>query len=316
MTDFLDEKAERIRLQAFAPTTQKTRKSQWNRFGRFCADFNLQPMPVTPQNVCRFLVYIGDELTYTTLNNYVSALNTLGRFDDGLFDLRQDFGVKLLLRGFRRLKGDRKKQKDPLLPSDLRLIYKEVNFKDPVHLVVWLIILLAFRTLLRKSHFVCSGMDDQEHLLRVSDVAFDLWGCKLTIHSSKTIQFNERSFDIPVSFSKEPLCAASLLRSYLDSKPRLDTDFLFTLPGSLSPKPVPYSLAMDLLKSWCAAAGLDKEVGFHSLRRGAASYMHSLNLDLISIQKAGAWQSLCVLHYLTVDITQKRKVECQVSSSL
>ena len=307
MTDFLDDKADRVKLQAFAPTTLKTRRSQWNRYELFCKTFDLQSLPVTPQNVCRFLVYIGDDLTYATLNNYVSALNALGRFHAGDFDLRKDYGVTMLLRGFRRLKGDLNRQKDPLLPSDLRLIFKQLNLEDPLHLVVWLIVLLAFRSLLRKSHFVCSGQDDQEHLLRLKDVNFEPWGCRITIGSSKTIQFCQRKFDIPINFSKEPLCAASLLRTYLDRQYKLDSELLFTLPGSH--KPVPYSLTLDLLKSWCSAAGIFKDVGFHSLRRGSASFMHSLNIELVSIQKAGDWQSLCVLKYLTVDFSQKRKVE-------
>ena len=255
----MDTKAERIRLQAFAPTTQKTRRSQWNRYGKFCADFNLQALPVTPQNVCRFLVFVGDDLTYATLNNYVSALNTLGKFDDGHFDLRRDFGVKLLLLGFRRLKGDSNKPKDPLLPSDLRFIHQQVNLADPLHLVVWLIMLLAFRSPLRKSHFVCASQEDREHLLKVHDVSFEPWGCKLTIHSSKTIQFNQRSFEIPISFSKDPLCGASLLRTYLKDSSRAASDFLFILPGSSPPKPVPYSLALDLLKTWCTASRVVKD---------------------------------------------------------
>ena len=302
-----------IKLQAFAPSTLRTRRSQWKRYYNFCDNFALPALPVTPQTVCRFLVYVVDSLTYSSINNYVSALNSLGKFNDNEFDLRLDYGVTLLLRGFKRLKGDISSPKDPLSPKDLRSIFTCVDFSDLNQSTVWLIVLLAFRSLLRKSHFVCSSPDDQEHLLHVGDVSFEPWGCKLNISSSKTIQFGQRSFDIPISFCKPPLCAASLLKDLLDKHPRSSSDLLFTLRDG---KPVPYSLALKFLKSWCIKAGIVKDIGFHSLRRGSASFMHSLHIELVSIQKAGDWQSLCVLDYLTVDFDQKRQVESLVSSSL
>ena len=305
-----------IKLQAFAPTTLKTRRSQWNRYHAFCKDFSLQAIPVTPQTVCRFLVSVGDNLSYTTINNYVSALNSLGKHFDGSFDLRLDYGVSLLLRGFKRLKGDETHKKDPLLPSDLRALAAVVNLDDTSEFTVWLIVLLAFRTLLRKSHFVSAGVDEQEHLLRLQDISEEPWGYKLTIRSSKTIQFSQWVLEIPVSYSRPPLCAASVLKQYLSRFPRHDSEFLFTLNQSNIPRQVPYSRALSLLKTWCLRRGIHKNIGFHSLRRGAASYMHSLDIELISIQKAGDWQSLCVLSYLTVDFDQKRKVETLVSSSL
>ena len=301
---------------SFSPNKYIARRSQWNRYYTFCEKFSLPALPVTAHTVCRFLVFVGDELSYTSLNNYVSALNSLGKFYDGTFDLRKDYGVVLLLRGFKRVKGDITSPKDPLTPSDLKLIFREVNLLNPLHLTVWLIVLLAFRTLLRKSHFLSTSTDDQEHLLHTKDITFEDWGCKVNITSSKTIQFGQRSFNIPVSFAQEPLCAVSLLKTYLEKFPKRDSDWLFTMPNSSNTKPFSYKLALDLLKSWAVSAKIDKDIGFHSLRRGAASFMHSLKIELVSIQKAGDWRSLCVLDYLTVDFEQKRKIESLVSSSL
>ena len=194
-----------VKLYAFAPNTIKTRRSQWKRYQDFCDRLGLQALPITPQTACRFLVDISDSVSFLTINNYVSALNVLGRFHVGDFDLRQDYGVVLLLRGLRRLKGDSSSPKDPLMPSDLRDIYKYVDMSDTTQSTVWLIILLAYRTLLRKSHFVSSSSDDHDHLLRVRDVSFETWGCKLTVISSKTIQFSQRVFEIPVYWSSPPL---------------------------------------------------------------------------------------------------------------
>ena len=305
-----------IKLQAFAPNTLKTRRSQWRQYYKFCQEYLLQPLPVTPQTVCRFLVSVGDHLSFSTINNYVSALNSLGKFDNSDFDLRSDYGILLLLRGFKRIKGDTATPKDPLSPTDLKAMRVYVDMSDAQQALIWLIVLLAFRTLLRKSHFVATSEEDHEHLLRVGDVSFHPWGCKVTVNSSKTIQFHERSFEIPVYYAKTPLCAASLLRRLISSSTKSESNFLFTSPRKGKEAPVCYSLALSWLKTWAAQAGISKNIGFHSLRRGAASNMNSLDIPLISIQKAGDWQSLCVLDYLSVDFDQKQKVERLVSSSL
>ena len=216
------------------------------------------------------------------------------------------------------MKGDASCPKDPLSPEDLRRIHAVVDFSDSKQKLLWIIILLAFRSLLRKSHFVATSENDREHLLRIRDISLHDWGCKITVQSSNTIQFGECSFDIPVHFCAKPLCVASLLRDLLADHVRIDSDFLFAWPlrPGAPPPPFHYNQALDQLKSWVSAAGISKDVGFHSLRRGAASYMHSLDIELVSIQQAGDWSSLCVLKYLTVDFAQKRKVESLVASSL
>ena len=101
------------------------------------------------------------------------------------------------------------------------------------------------------------------------------------------------------------------------SSPKAPSEFLFTLKRKGLPIPVSYGLALDWLKLWCKKANIDKDVGLHSLRRGAATHMHNLGIDLISIQRAGDWASLCVLKYLyTFDFANKLEVEKRVSSSL
>ena len=85
--------------------------------------------------------------------------------------------MPLLLRGFKRLKGDAPRPKDPLLPADLKGMYSFVDLSDHTKLVLWLIILLAFWAL-------CSSSKDQEHLLRVADISFKPWSCVITVNKN------------------------------------------------------------------------------------------------------------------------------------
>ena len=75
-----------IKPYAYAQNTLKTRRSQLKRYQDFCDRLSLPALPVTPQTACRFLVDIGESLTFSTLNNCVSALNALGKFYDSTFD--------------------------------------------------------------------------------------------------------------------------------------------------------------------------------------------------------------------------------------
>lgn len=102
----LDEKVSAVCMEAFAPSTMKTKAAQWRVYEQFCELYDLQPLPIEVENVCRFLVYKSDTVCYTTFNNYVSALNILSKTDKGSCDLRDDFAVSLTLQGLRRILGD------------------------------------------------------------------------------------------------------------------------------------------------------------------------------------------------------------------
>ena len=303
-----------VKLQAFAPSTRRTRQAQWNQYYKFCEYVSIEPFPIIPKNVCRFLVYVSDKVCYTRINNYVSALNALSRLRSDFSDLRQDYGITLVLKGLRRIKGDACEPMDPLLPEDLHKMEAFVDKTSLEQQVIWIIVVTAFRTLLRKSHFVLDR--DYTHLLKVRDVTFHTWGCTINVFSSKTIQFKERDYKIPICYSPGKLCAATLIKDYLRDYPHEETDFLFSIPYKTEMKPIQYSRALKFLQLWAVSASIPKKVGFHSLRRGSATYMHKLQIPLTSIQSAGDWQSLCVLKYLTTDFTDKLNIEKLVSSSL
>ena len=207
ITAELDRKVEVVKSEAFAISTRKTQSAQWKRYETFCNTFRMDPAPIMPPKVCRFLVHLGESLKFSTINIYVSALNAMAKLSTDYQDLRQDYGVTLVLRCLRRLLGDARAPMDPILPEDLSRIFQVVDLSDEFELSVWLAVCIAFRTLLRKSHFFVA-QDDEALLLCLKDVTFEDWGFLIRISSSKTIQFSQRHFDIPVSSCGGILCAA------------------------------------------------------------------------------------------------------------
>lgn len=298
-------------MEAFASSTQKTRASQWRNYELFCASYNLEPLPVFPENVCRFLVLKSRTVCYTTLTNYVSAINLLVKMDGEKLDLRDDFKVSLTLRGLRRILGDSTNPKDPLLSRDLMAIRELVNFDDFQEHGTWIGVLFAFRSLLRKCHFF-PETDDRWTLLSRGEIFWHDWGLSIKIRRSKTIQFSQRHYESLISYCDGPLCIVTALKNFWSKYPTPPVEpIICDQKGQC----VPYRIAIELLQKWGKVVCPNKNMGLHSLRRGMATEMKNAGVDLLDIQHTGDWQSLCVLRYLSSSLERRLYIDKRVSST-
>ena len=265
--------------------------------------------------MCRFLVHLSTDLQYSTINNYLSGLILLHKVYGLPCEFRCDIRVQFTLRGIRRELGDQTKRKDPLLPPDLKKIQECVDFGNQTDFAVWACIVLGFRTLLRKSNLLPG--EHSIHCVKRGDVKFYKWGMTLLIRSSKTIQHKERALEIPVVRTpKSILCAVSLLEHHFMTAPGTSSDYLFLVPTRKGYQPLNYSTALGRLKKWSHIACPDKDIAFHSLRRGSATYMSSIGISLENIKSAGDWASLAVLVYLAAPLTHSINIDKLVANSL
>lgn len=317
ITGSLREGVKELRKYAWASSTSKTRDSQWKKYSVFCEKVKLPPVPITCDNVCVFLLHLALQgLSYTTINNEVSALVMFSKLYNCPVDIRGDFGVSLTLKALRRLLGDQTLSKDELFPSDLCKIYDQVDRSDVTEWLTWVGIVFLYRTLLRKGH-IFSG-EFNNNLLKRSNVQFTQYGFMVSVFSSKTIQYRQRCVRIPVCTGGGVLCAPTLLKSYMDEYPSFSEAPLLSYIRGGKVIPVQYSSALALLKKWAEKAGLEKNVGLHSLRRGAATLMSIAGSSLEDIKDRGDWRSLAVLSYLSYPIERKvsidKKIACVLDS--
>lgn len=213
------------------------------------------------------------------------------------------------LRGARRLLGDTVFASDPLSPEQLTLIYKTLDHTSNGDLLFWTATVLAYRCLLRKSHYTNSN-----HMLQVEDVEFTLYGIIVNMKSSKTIQFRERVNVIPVVASPNSLlCPVRWLKVYM-RRFNLTSGPLFVNPYNTS-KPYSYRSYSSRLKMCLKGAGIEGNFTCHSLRRGCASYLSRLGLPLHDIKNYGDWKSLSVLFYLSGDYTTRLYKDVSVAKS-
>lgn len=157
------------------------------------------------------------------------------------------------------------------------------------------------------------SQDLDAHLLSRKDVLYENWGFVAKVPTSKTNQFRQRIFESQVTYSNSELCIASQLKLYWSKFGGVDS---WPVVSTKDGRPISYNVALKTLKKWCGKARITKDVGFHSLRRGAASYMYSLGLSIHDIKVEGDWQSLAVLLYLSTSMDRRIEIDRSISMAL
>lgn len=150
-------------------------------------------------------------------------------------------------------------------------------------------------------------------MLKRLSVRFTNYGFVVSIANSKTRQYRERMLEILVCAGGGILCAPALLKSFIDSHRSPPEASLLSYLQEGNMIPIRYSYALPALKRWSSKAGLDKNVGLHSLRRGAATLMSLTGLNLEDIKERGDWRSLAVLSYLCYPMDRKVAIDNKVT---
>ena len=283
-----------VREHCWADNTIKTRRSQWNKFFKFCIEFHLEPLPASPETVCLYITFLVRSCCYVTIANYISGLWALHDFWGFRHVESSMFLIKSTLMGAKRLLGCETVQAPPLSPQDLKKLWLKLDMNKFSDLQLWAAITLAYRCLLRVSHLVTSP-----HMLQVKDISFTREGVDVTIRSSKTVQFRERTQLIPIIKAENSvLCPCRFLWSYVQQARLHPTSQLF---------PYSYSKFASLFKKLCSSAGLVGNYTTHSMRRGSATFLASF-LPLHDVKSYGDWRSWSVLLYIS-DNYASRKIK-------
>lgn len=171
----------------WAETTWKSKKSQWKRYLQFCDSYELAPVPGSIDTICLYITYLTSQVAYSTICNYLSGVWSLHSYLGFDTPAKGTFLVSCALRGARRLLGDSVFASEPLSPEQLILIYGTLDHSSDDDLLFWTATVLAYRCLLRKSHYTSSN-----HMLQLKDIEFTSYGICVSMRSSKTIQYRER----------------------------------------------------------------------------------------------------------------------------
>ena len=306
----LDQEVSATIAAAWSANTLATRNSQWSKYFAFCADVELTPLPANVHTVARFLVFLGRTCKFSTVNNYLSALISLHKFYGLPCDFRDTFLISMILKGLKSTLGEEVKQMKPLTVDQLMDIHKQV-VESELDNIYWAIMMLSFRSLLRKSNLVPDSRSVCDHVLRRKDIEVHEWGVMLKVRSSKTLQHKEYVLQIPIYYVDNPrFCAASMVQAHISAFPANEDSPLFVKQVNGKLQPVLYRELLSFIKHSVTRVGLDSECyGAHSLRRSGCAFLHAQGIPLIDIMSMGDWKSLAVLDYLVTPLDRKMNIQ-------
>ena len=295
-------------------TTKQARSVQVQAYMAFCAEYegHVEPYPCSVDQVCLYMVYLARRLCFSSIRNYISALNNYLK-DLGCTPIDYEcHRVKKCMRGIRRVKGDGVKQAEPMLPGMLRRMF--ANMRGTAgHIVVKAAMLVSFRALLRKCHVT----ESDSTLLR-GDIEFHKWGLMLHIRRSKTVQFGERVHKIPVARLKDvELCAVHWVEEHFRQCPAPAGARAFRVPRGGHSVPLGYNYYLGVIRCMCCRCGLDPAVfSTLSLRRGGATYLRMCGATLQEIKERGNWKSDVVYQYLRLSLVERLALDRKVAMCL
>ena len=207
----LDSLGRDLITRAYADSTQRNLNSHIKSYITFCEAVSFAPFPVTVTLITSYIAYLVSlGRVYGTILNHLSSIKHMHKLLGHELTWDTDYCYKLLLRGAKRYLGTAVKRKAPITPRLLLRMVHLFDFSNPLHVAMWALFLAAFYSFLRKSNLVVdrAAQVSPKVILR-SDLRFDASFAYLTIRASKTIQFRERLFSLPL-----PRIPGSLLCSY------------------------------------------------------------------------------------------------------
>ena len=137
-----------LRTHALANSTKQSYKSHINSYTKFCAQFNLVPIPATPSTICRYIAFLARSKAFSTIQQYISVIRLL-HLELGLPHPYQDnYQVTSLMKGVRRVKPGQR-YKHALTLSQIKDMRSHLDLTTLADLQVWVMINICFFALLR-----------------------------------------------------------------------------------------------------------------------------------------------------------------------
>ena len=302
----------------FAVSTKKTYSSYLAMYYKYCQKFIVNPVPVSQQDLSRYIAYLSYDLKFSSITNYLSVVRLL-HLEAGYGNPLDSHYISTVKRGVRRLLGDSSASKLPITPSILLGIRTLLSFDLSFHVAFWAACLVAFFSFFRKSNLLPEslGSYDPNKQLSVHNISFNSEGVIIKVSWSKTIQYQDRVLQIPLPFiQSSPLCPSTAL--WLASrvnKGRHLSPFQFQNNGL--PSILTYPVFVKFLKQCLDGLGFPShQYSGHSFRRGGASFALESGVPADLVQTQGDWRSDAYKVYIDPSLKGRRMVAESMAKSI
>ncbi|CAC5416630.1 unnamed protein product [Mytilus coruscus] len=317
----LDNLVDTFRSYTYAESTKKTYQTYLNSYRKFCALVNIPLVPLSKENLARYIAFLSQKLCFNSISNYISIIKLL-HLEAGQPPPIDSHYIHTVLQGAKRVLSTMVQRKLPITPQLLKKILTTLDLQNPNHISFWAACLVAFFSFFRKSNLfvpTLAEFDAGKHLSR-QDIVFQTSGT-LLLHNlkSKTIQFANRLLEIPLPrILNSPLCPSQALLLHVKMIPAVSCPspaFLHISKGTTVP--LTYSTFLHMLKHSLSQLKLDTS-GYsgHSFRRGGATFALECGVSSDLIQAQGDWKSEAYKGYLDPSFSHKQPVMNAFASAL
>lgn len=316
----LDSVVANFRGHYFADSTKRTYQNYLKSYCTFCSLLKIPLVPLSKTNLARYVAYLSGRLQYNSIENYLSIVRFL-HAEAGLISPLDSHFINTVLRGAKRVLGHHVSSKLPITPKILLEIFTLLSLHNSKHLCFWAACLVAFFSFLRKSNlFPKSAKDfDVHQQLSRENVVFYPNGICLNVLRTKTIQFLERTLQIPLPrIPASPMCPAKALLLNFKQVPAVSSPSpLFLYMGTTKPQVLTYSSFINLLKQFLNRLGYNTSLySGHSFRRGGATFALECGVPADLIQSQGDWKSDAYKYYLDPSFSHRQAVTNKMATAI
>ncbi|MDB5270716.1 MAG: integrase [Hymenobacter sp.] len=164
-----------------AANTVKAYAGDWKRFGAWCAEHGLEPLPASVDTLAGFVTYLAEtDKKVATIQRHCAAVAKAHvlRGQDSPTD---DKKFKVLMEGIARVKGVRQKQAPAFSLANFKRTVKSIDAQTLAGMRDRVILLLGFTGAFRRSELAA---------LDIEDLSFSEEGLIVNLAKSKTNQYS------------------------------------------------------------------------------------------------------------------------------
>ena len=117
MIEELEEETLKYRAHAFEESTKGIHWTYRNTYLKFCLLLGRNPLPAATHLICQYAAYLARTRTFSSIRNYLTIISVLHKEFSVRNHMPDNWIVKSLLQGIKRVKGGEVKQKLPITRS-------------------------------------------------------------------------------------------------------------------------------------------------------------------------------------------------------
>ena len=299
----------------FAKASARNIISGIRSWAYFCTYFDLKILPASVQHIIWFLELNSLTSGYAHIKHLLRSVHFLHEASDTPFPTNS-FDVDTTLQGLKRRLLSKPKQALPITPVELRQMYQQLDTRKVHDLAHWCSHLTAFYGMFRKSNTVPPSADyDEDRVLKRKHFLITDDNVLIFVDFSKTIQFGNRDYVIPVPKNDDP--ALDLHRHLSDLFRRVEASqespaFTFGKASFVT-----YTTFTSMLRKWLDQAGL-KPLDYtgHSFRRGSATFLHRCGGTVLQIRASGDWATDVFTRYLHLSIEEREDAQLLIAKAI